>query len=74
MYEELLQIAQEKLESPLLVEYATYYFIKEITKGKNELWLTVQETVRFPSIMAEKLDESDHTRNGVYRQATQEGE
>ena len=34
----------------MIAEYATLYFIKEIMKGNNQVYMTIQETVKIKFI------------------------
>jgi hypothetical protein len=38
-------IAKQVLSHDMIAEYATLYFIKEIMKGNNQVYMTIQETV-----------------------------
>ena len=44
-YDLFIEYARQVHSNELISEYATCYFIREITKGKNHIYTTIEETV-----------------------------
>lgn len=55
LYERYNSIAKDRLGFQVLADYATLYFLKDLIKNKNHLYITIEEAVNIYINLTENL-------------------